>query len=127
MTYKLIIPGRLPSLNEYTDACRRDSNRNRYYSNAFKQNAQEQVEWAIRSQLKGVQVKPPVFLMYTFYEPNKKRDKDNIAGFAHKVIQDAMTAQGLLKNDGWAYIDGFQDSFEVSKENPRIEVRIEEI
>jgi len=34
---------------------------------------------------------------------------------------------GVLKNDGWKYVVGFYDKFEVDKENPRIEVLIKEI
>lgn len=32
----------------------------------------------------------------------------------------------ILKGDGWKYVVGFSDRFEVDKENPRIEVLIRE-
>jgi Holliday junction resolvase RusA-like endonuclease len=60
---------------------------------------------------------------YTWYEPNRKRDKDNIA-FAKKFCQDALVKSGTLANDGWAEIDGFTDTFEVDKRRPRVEVKI---
>ncbi len=123
MTYKLIIPGRLAGMNEYTEQNRR----NRYAGASMKAKEQERVEWAIKRQLRIGKLNTPIDLSYTYYEPNKRRDKDNISAFAHKVVQDALTSTGLLKNDGWAEIGSFRDEFFVSKENPRIEVRIEEI
>lgn len=123
MTYKLIIPGRLAGMNEYTEQNRR----NRYAGASMKAKEQERVEWAIKRQLRIEKLQTPIDLSYTYYEPNKRRDKDNISAFAHKVVQDALTSTGLLENDGWAEIGSFRDEFFVSKENPRIEVRIEEI
>ena len=122
----LTIPGRLPGMNEYTDACRS----NAFLGAKMKRDAQEQVEWAIaraRAEFKlPKQLIEPVRFVYTFYEPNKRRDQDNISGFAHKVIQDALVHQGLLQSDGWSNISGWADGFRVDRERPRIEVMIEE-
>jgi Holliday junction resolvase RusA-like endonuclease len=43
------------------------------------------------------------------------------------VIQDALVKAKVLKNDGWKEITGFQDNFFVDKDNPRIEVEIQEV
>lgn len=78
--------------------------------------------------IRAARLKPartPVKLHYTFYEPNRRRDKDNIAATAHKFIQDALVQCGVLPNDSWADIEGFSDSFFIDKNNPRIEVTIE--
>lgn len=124
MTYKLIIQGRLAGMNEYTEVNRK----NRYAGASMKKKEQARVEWAITNQLRTVKtLKPPVYLTYSYFEPNQRRDKDNISAFAHKVVQDALTETGRLENDGWKQIDGFRDEFFVNKENPRIEVRIEEL
>lgn len=64
---------------------------------------------------------------YTWYEPNKRRDKDNISSFGRKVIQDALVQCGVLEGDGWKHVAGFSDRFEVDKTNPRIEVLIREV
>lgn len=117
------IPGRLPGLNEYTDACRR----NPYAGAKLKQMSQERAAWAIRSQLKGYTANKPVVLRYAWVELDRRRDKDNIAGFGHKVIQDALVECGTLKGDGWRHIKGFSDDFEVDKNNPRVIVTIEEV
>lgn len=123
MTYTLTIPGRLKSINDYTDAQRR----NRYAGAEMKQNEQEKVEWAIKTQLHNLHITSKVYLEYKFYEKNKKRDLDNISGFAHKVIQDALVSMGVLKDDGWDEIVGFADNFQVDQKNPRIVVEITEV
>jgi len=78
------------------------------------------VEWAINNS--SCKVDSPVFLVYHFYEPNRRRDKDNISAFAHKVIQDALVHLKVIKNDGWNDIAGYIDLFDVDENNPRIEV-----
>ena len=63
---------------------------------------------------------------YLWVEPNRRRDLDNISSFGRKVIQDALVDTGVLKDDGWKYVVGFSDKFDVDKKNPRIEVLIRE-
>ena len=67
----------------------------------------------------------PSSLGYTWIEPNRRRDKDNIA-FAKKFIQDSLVHAGVLQNDGWKHIEHFTDDFAVDPKNPRVEVVIEE-
>jgi len=119
MTRTLTIPGTLPGLNEYIAAERA----NRYKAAGMKRDAEQLIGLCTRSQLRGVHFTAPVSMCYTWYEPNRKRDKDNIA-FARKFIQDALVAAGVLQGDGWACIDGFTDTFEVDKSNPKIQVTI---
>ena len=119
----LTIPGRFEGMNEYIAAM----NSNRQMGNRMKRSRTEEVAWHCRSQLRGWKPKSPVRLTYLFVEPNRKRDKDNIAGFAHKVVQDGMVLAKVLKNDGWDDVDGFADDFAVDKKRPRIEVTIAEV
>lgn len=119
MTQKFTIHDRLPGINEYTAQQRA----NKYGGNLMKRHAQKAIEWEIRaSKLKPI--KSPVMILYTFYEPNKRRDKDNIAGFAHKVIQDALVACGIIKDDAWDYIVGYEDHFGIDKKHPHIDVEL---
>lgn len=119
MSDTFTIHGRLPSLNEYINAERT----NRYKAAKLKRDLQERIGAEIRrSNLK--QVKVPVKLVYRFYEANRRRDKDNIAGVAHKFVQDSLVAEGILEDDGWDYVEGFEDKFYLDKENPRIEVEL---
>ena len=120
-TYKFIIEGRLPSLNEYCKA-----ERTGYHcANNMKKGCQRAIEADIR-RFKLKPIKRPVKILYRFYEPNRRRDKDNIAGVAHKFIQDALVNAGILKDDGWDYVIGFSDEFYLDRKYPRIEVYLHE-
>lgn len=123
MKYKLVIQGKLDGLNEYTSANRS----NPYKGGKMKSKNEDIVICYIRQQLRGSHITKQVILEYAFYEPNKKRDLDNISSFAHKVIQDSLVKTGILKNDGWNEIKGYTDNFYVDKNNPRIEVTIIEV
>lgn len=121
---KLIIKGRLPGLNEILGA----ANDNRYGGNRLKQSTQDIVVWEIKRQLKGYKAKCPIRLHYAYYEPNARRDYDNIAGGAHKIVQDALKDCKVIPDDRRKYICGFTDLvFAVDRENPRVEVEIEEV
>lgn len=120
--YSLTIHGRLPGLNEYTKACRT----NPHKGNEMKQQAQQTVMWYIMQQLRNprgwLHITKPVFILFTFYEQDRRRDRDNISSFARKVIQDALVQCGNLQDDGWDHVTGYMDRFYVDKENPRIVV-----
>lgn len=120
---KLTIRGTLPGLNDFIDA-----NRRNYHAGAkLKKEAQYLVELSAKHCLKRWKATGPVFMHYVWFEPNKRRDKDNISGGGRKIIQDALVSAGYLKNDGWLDIIGFSDEFRVDKKDPRIEVTIEEV
>lgn len=124
MEHLLEIPGTLPNLNDYIAAERA----NRHKGAKMKADSGNIVSVAIRQCMRDVRIDKPVFMEYTWYEPNKRRDKDNISSFGRKVIQDALVNAAVLKGDGWKYVVGFSDRFEVDKINPRIEeVLIKEI
>ena len=121
LEHKFIYRGTLPGLNDYLKA-ERSFTKKRSDGNDMKQQYQFLIINAIRLQLKRTVINNPVFICYTFYEPNTKRDLDNISAVAHKFIQDALVISGTLKNDGWKHITGYQDKFYVDKDHPRIEV-----
>ena len=123
MEYLLTILGKLPGLNDYIDAERT----NRHKGAKMKADSGTIVAVAIRQCMMGVRIEKPVFMEYTWIEPSRRRDKDNISSFGRKVIQDALVSTGVLKDDGWKHVVGFSDKFEVDKTNPRIEVLIKEI
>ena len=119
MTYTFTIDTRLPGLNEYILADRG----NRYGGAKLKKTAQREVEYYIQA-ARLPRVRTPIRLVYTFFEKDRRRDKDNISGFAHKVIQDALVAQRVIDDDGWREIAGWTDAFAVDKDRPRIEVTL---
>lgn len=107
---KIKIVGKMPSLNEYIEACRR----NAHCGARLKCN----VEAGIIPQLaKLTKIEKPVHITFIWHEINKRRDKDNVAA-AKKFILDAMQKSGKLINDNNNYITGFSDYFEYgAKEN----------
>lgn len=93
MECKPTIPGTLPNLNDYIAAERT----NRHKGAKMKADSGNIVVVAIRQCLKGVRIDKPVFMEYTWIEPSRRRDKDNISSFGRKVIQDALVSAGVLK------------------------------
>lgn len=122
MEYKVTIPGRFRSMNEFIDANRIHKQK----GNNMKKGDQNTICFYLMQQHRKLHIDKPVKLIYTFYEPNKKRDLDNISGYFHKVFQDALVHCGIIHNDSWQYITGFSDDFKVDNKNPRIEVIIQE-
>lgn len=121
MRQEFEIPGKLPSLNEWTRACKS------HYANAgkLKREVEEKIGWCIK-QGRIKPVKGRINVYFTWIEPNMKRDKDNIA-FAKKFILDALQTMGIISNDGWKVINGFEDTFRLNRTHPRIIVEIEEV
>lgn len=117
----IVVPGQLPGLNEYVSAERT----NRYKAAAVKRQTEQRITCAIKAQARGTHFHKPVVMHYRWYEPNRKRDKDNVA-FAKKFVQDALVKSGVLENDGWKNIDHFTDEFFVDNQNPRVEIEIME-
>ena len=122
MIYRFVIDERLPSLNEYIRAERSGWQA----ANSMKHKYENIISaCARRSHLR--QIVKPVRIRYTFYEKDRRRDKDNVSGIAHKLVQDALVKSGILINDSWDYVAGFSDEFQVDKKKPRIEVEIIEV
>lgn len=117
---KFIIPGRLPGLNDITDAARS----NRYESAKMKKEYTDLVAWCAKSAL--LPHFERVDLIITWYEPNMKRDKDNIMA-GQKFILDGLVMAGIIKNDGWKQIRDVTHRFRVDRQNPRVEVELIEI
>ena len=95
MKYLLIIHGKLNNLNDYIKAM----NRSRYEGSDLKSKNEAKVMQEIYSQFGRLRITKPVRMQYTWYEPNKQRDKDNISSFGRKVIQDALVKTKVLQND----------------------------
>lgn len=118
---KIVIKGRLPGLNEYIEAERR----NKYIAAKLKHNAENLIIMQVKRQVRGFRPEYPLVMHYHWYEDSKRRDKSNVCAYGRKVIEDALIKAGIIAGDGWKYIDGFTDEFSVDKTNPRIEVTIE--
>lgn len=116
---KLVIPGRLPGLNQYTNQTRK----NRFAGAQMKKVAQRTIHAAIDNQLEEAEPIKKAFIRFVWVEPNKRRDRDNIV-FAKKFILDTLVKAKVIEGDAWKNIEGFSDELQVDKDNPRIEVYI---
>lgn len=117
---KIVIDGSLSGLNELINANRR----NKYAGAKLKKDNESIIGLYIKTQcnVKFERVR----ISIDWYEGNKRRDFDNIAS-AKKYILDALVTNGVIPNDGWKNIyPEFKDRFFHDKDNPRIEVFIEE-
>lgn len=126
MTYKFTIHGTLPNLNDYLKAERVSfkgrNGRLNTKGNVLKHESQDKIIAQIRRDLRGLRIEQPIRLHYRFYEPNMKRDLDNIMSFTMKVTQDSLVLAKVIENDGWNQINGISAEFFVDSVNPRIEV-----
>lgn len=101
------VPFKLPSLNDYIDACRA----NRYKGAKLKEDAESLVAFGIKkAQAEGTLRLPklPIRLTFVWHEKTRRRDADNIAS-AKKFILDAMQRVGIIPNDSRKYVTGFTD------------------
>lgn len=94
---------KLPSLNDYTRACRS----NAYVANEMKRTVETGISFFLRP-LPRYEV--PVVIHFTWIEKDKRRDLDNVA-FAKKLILDAMVRRGIIPDDSQKWVKGFSDSF----------------
>ena len=123
MTHRFTIYGKLPSMNQFITANRT----NVHVGNNMKKGSEAIIIIAIRQHLKKLQIENPIHIQYTFWESSTKRDLDNVASFAMKVIQDSLVKSGVIANDGWKNITSFSCEFGVDKDEPRIEVELVEV
>ena len=112
---KFEIPGRLPGLNEIIDAAKR----NPHEYARMKETCTAMVAWLAKKLPRFEKVA----LVITWYEPDQRRDPDNIMA-GQKFILDGLVAAGTIPNDSQRYIQGILHRFRVDKQNPRIEVEI---
>ena len=117
----LAIEGSLPGLNEMIKAERT----NKYLGAKMKKDNTELVAWACKKQkLKPFEKRIDVTI--NWYCKNKRKDKDNIDA-GKKYIFDGLQLAGIIKNDGWNEIGKINQDFLIDKDNPRIEILMEEI
>ena len=100
---------KLPSLNDYTAACRG----NAFAAGAMKKNIETAIAFFLRPLPRFTE---PVVIRFIWVEANSKRDLDNVA-FSKKFILDAMVRVGILPNDSQKWVKGFSDEFRIEKEN----------
>lgn len=120
--YKLIIKGRMAGMNEVVEANRV------HWSKGAKLKKNETLITALtaKAQLRGVKIIKPVHVEIAWYEPNDRRDIDNIASGV-KFILDGLVQARVLIDDSQEYVKGLKHKFYIDKKNPRIEVKLVEV
>ena len=118
---KFIINGRLDGLNEVI----KQNRTSKFAGNETKQRNQKIVRCYIPWELCNREMKYPVNIHLTFYEPNNKRDVDNVIS-SQKFILDAMVQKKVIPNDSRKYVSQIIPLVYTDRQNPRIEVEIEE-
>lgn len=100
--------GRLPSLNDYINACRSHWSKGA----TLKRQTEEDIIWQIRgARNKGLlnPVSGPVAVSFEWHESDQRRDWDNIIS-AKKYILDAMQRAGIIPNDNRKTVVGLSDT-----------------
>ena len=118
--HSFVIYGRLSGLNEITKANRG----NRYAGAALKKKDMKLcADYVMVGGLPNF--KTPIMLDISWFEPNSRRDIDNISGGGTKAILDSLVEAGKLPNDGRKWVKSITHYFpEPDKKNPRIVVEI---
>ena len=117
---KFILRGEYCTLNEYSDAERR----NYRYGASIKKAETNRAALELKIQWNGEVVPKSVF-KFTWYRKNRRTDPDNMV-FAKKFILDAMQIVGIIENDGWKQIAGFIDEWYVDADDTRVEIELHE-
>jgi len=119
---KFDIPGKLPGLNEMIKAAKCGKGSYQPYA-TMKREYGDMIGWLAKKL-------PPhniVGIIIKWYEPDSRRDIDNIAAGGTKFIMDALVHAGVIKDDSQKYVKSISHEFYVDKQNAHIEVEIQDI
>lgn len=128
MQYKVVVKKFNSGLNELLSG-RIYDRRLKKYRNPIKSRNDEICKKAIErsGDLVGVHIDKPIIIHYSFYCENKRHDRSNVTAAFIKSFEDALQKCGIIKNDGWDDVLTPTLHHEIDKQNPRVEVIIEEV
>lgn len=114
---------KLPGLNELLAACRSVNPRSGWQRYAT---LKRQVQQDLCRVIRHAKIKPMAcaYLVFTWYEVDRRRDLDNIAAGGRKFILDALVRAKILPTDGWAGVLGWRDDFRVDRALQGVEVQL---
>lgn len=131
MKYKVVISNSkhtfpLKGLNELLGG-RMYNFRTKKYHNSVKSENDKVCRLAIQKYMRGVKIDKPIRCTYYIYAQDKRHDRSNLYSSVEKSFLDAMQEVKCIKNDGFSDVLDSEFHTEVDKDNPRIEVIIEEV
>ena len=116
---KFEISGRLPGMNEIIDAAK-----SHYALYAqMKETYTTMVAWLAKKLPKYDKVN----IIITWYEPDLRRDPDNVTGGGTKFVMDGLVMAGVIPNDTRKHVNSIKHIPELDRKNPRVEVEIVEV
>ena len=118
LSVRVEISMKLPSLNEYINACRS----NRFQGAKMKRDVEDDIMIFLRL---VPEFHNPIRIHFHWIEENRRRDLDNIC-FAKKFILDALVKAGKLADDNRKIVTAFIDTFEYGDE-AKVILEIEEV
>lgn len=118
MIQSFTVPGRLPGYNELAKGDWRKCARVKAEGKALV------AVYARQAKIKPVESRVTVRIVC--YEPNARRDQDNVQSGAAKCILDALQDMGIIKGDGQKYVTYIPTTPTVDRKNPRVEVSMTE-
>lgn len=127
MTQSFFVPGPIPGLNELIDAAKQQGYVRRGwngYANAKRQWT-DTIYWEVLRH--GLKPMRRVYIRFTWKETGRHRDPDNFTSAGKKFVLDSLVKAGVLKNDGWKEIAGWQDMWIVDPKASGVLVELEEV
>jgi len=108
---RIWVEGPLPGLNEMIASAKKRSKGTKWNAYAaLKKKWTVHLSFIFKAELRPVRT---AYVVFGWVEKNKRRDPDNIAAGGRKILLDSLVHAGIIKDDNWKYIDGFEDTFEV--------------
>ena len=112
----MFIPGPLPGMNDYI------STGSRFIYDKAKKKWKGIIAHAIKEH--GLGPMPSAWFRFQWREKAKRRNPDNFAAIGKKFIFDALVSTGILENDGWREILGWEDRWCIDADSPGVYVEM---
>lgn len=97
------------------------------FQNEVKANNDKACRLAIRKYMYKVKIDKPIICHFKIYAQDKKHDRGNLYSATEKSFLDALQQCRVIKNDGFDDVLDSTFHTELCRDNPRIEVIIEEV
>lgn len=129
--YKVVISNQkktfpIKGLNELLNG-RLYNHRTRKYHNPVKQENDKTCLRAIKKDMFGIQINKPIKCTFWIYAQDKRHDRGNLSSACEKSFLDALQLAKVLRSDGFEYVYDSVFYTSIDRDNPRVEVEIEEV